>query len=143
MRGLESRLDTGEAPTLWLADDDRNGYDAVFDAVVLLGQDRPGDAFAVLRSRPRTDFYDLLLAPWQTVAARGGRRPAGPQGRGRRLAARAATATDGNPVASALAERAQALLDQRRGTRCGVLAGRFADLGCPYQQARTEELAAA
>ena len=141
MRGLESRLDTGEAPTLWLADDDRNGYDAVFDAVVLLGRDRPGDAFAVLRSRPRTDFYDLLLAPWQTsllaeAAVLQGRKD------GARLAARAAAATDGNPVASALAARAHALLASDADALRRV-AGRFADLGCPYQQARTEELAAA
>ena len=83
----------------------------VFDAIVLLGRTRPGDAFAVLRARPRTDFYDLLLAPWQTAllaeaAVLLGRKD------GARRVARAATATDGSPVAAALAERAQALLDQ-------------------------------
>ena len=141
MRGLQSGLDTGAAPTLWLPDDDRNGYDAVFDAIVLLGRDRPGDAFAVLRSRPRTDFYDLLLAPWQTRCSR---RPpscwAARTGRGWPRAPRPPPTGTRSRAPWRRAPRPCSTIDADALRR---LAGRFADLGCPYQQARTEELAAA
>ncbi|AXE24841.1 ATPase [Streptomyces globosus] len=138
-----------DARAAWLAtadragaeDDHRHGHGAVFDSIVLLHHGDP--AAALERTAPEPEsvwkwvcwvwlhWYAALRAEAAVLAGH----PA--------AAARTAAARDlvtGNPVATALADRAQALLDGDR-QRLLATADAFAAAGCPYQAARTLLLA--
>ncbi|MET9777794.1 LuxR C-terminal-related transcriptional regulator [Streptomyces sp. NPDC006367] len=139
-----------DARTAWLAvvgradtarEQHRLGYGAVLDAMVMLHH---GDADAALdRLAPEAEevwkwvcwiwlhWYVALRAEAAVLAGH-------PDARDRVAAARRTVA--GNPVATALADRARALLD---GDLPGQLAAAAAldAAGCPYQSARTLLLA--
>ncbi|MEO3763964.1 LuxR C-terminal-related transcriptional regulator [Streptomyces sp. B8F3] len=119
----------------------RQGYGAVFDAMVLLHH---GDAqTASARVAPEPDevwkwvcwiwlhWYVALRAEAAVLAGH-------PAARERIAAARAVVA--GNPVAAAQVDRAEALLDGDL-PRLPALAAAFAAAGSPYQAARTLLLA--
>ncbi|MEU7410027.1 hypothetical protein AB0B40_12000 [Streptomyces sp. NPDC042638] len=137
--------DDHEARERWLAVagragpvlDHRHGYGAVFDAMVLLHH---GDADAALeRLAPEPDqvwkwvcwvwlhWYAALRAEASVLAGH-------PDARDRVRDARGVVA--GNPVATALLERAQALLDSDRARLLAAAAALDA-AGCRYQSART------
>ena len=121
------------------------GWPAVFDGLLALHRDDPAAAaallagdiddpelFRFLASRPWRPWYAALWAEAGVLD----RRPdaAGRIARGRR-------ATRDNPIAAAIVDRAEAIAAGDRDTLVR-LAITFAQLGCPYQQARTGQIAA-
>ncbi|MFJ9789650.1 ATP-binding protein [Streptomyces globosus] len=142
------RADRG-ARTAWLAtadragaeDDHRHGHGAVFDSIVLLHHGDP--AAALERTAPEPEavwkwvcwvwlhWYAALRAEAAVLAGH-------PEAAARTAAAR--DLVTGNPVATALADRAQALLDGDP-QRLLATADAFTAAGCPYQAARTLLLA--
>ncbi|GAA0315046.1 hypothetical protein GCM10010302_62800 [Streptomyces polychromogenes] len=122
-------------------EDNRYGHGAVFDALVLLHHGDPHAALERLAPEPERvwkwvcwvwlHWYEALRAEAAVLAGH-------PDARARVAAARARVA--GNPVATALVERAQALLDCDPG-RLPASAAAFEAAGCRYQWARTLLLA--
>ncbi|MFJ1706711.1 ATP-binding protein [Kitasatospora sp. NPDC088346] len=135
-RGWSALLDRVD-PSPW----NTCGYGAVFDAVLMLHQGRPGAALERLAPEPGQvrQWTTWIWLHWyvalRTEAAVLVRAP---DAAGRLAAAR--TAVAGNPVATALVERAAALLDGDRELLIAT-AGVFDAAGCPYQSARTLILA--
>ncbi|MEU8342033.1 LuxR C-terminal-related transcriptional regulator [Spirillospora sp. NPDC048832] len=138
-----------DARSSWLAiaakagpeGDNRLGYGAVFDAMVLLHH---GDADAALeRVAPEPDqvwkWVCWVWLHWYTALRAEAAVLAGHPGARERIAA-ARTAVTGNPVASAQVDRAEALLDGDV-RRLPAVAAEFEAAGCPYQAARTLVLA--
>ncbi|MFJ9574935.1 ATP-binding protein [Streptomyces sp. NPDC101191] len=138
-----------EARATWLAiteqagskEDHHRGHGAVFDTVVLLHH---GDAQAALeRTAPEPEqvwkWVCWVWLHWYTALRAEAAVLAGHPDAGDRLAAARATVA-GNPVATALVDRAQALLcgDQ---ARLLTTAAAFDAAGCRYQSARTLLLA--
>ncbi|WP_276313948.1 ATP-binding protein [Nocardia huaxiensis] len=112
-------------------------YSAVFDALVLLHQGQPGPALTVLATDPDTmdaqviwiwRHWYLALRAEAAVLARD------PKARDHLAAAR--NTVSGNPAATALVDRAEALLDEDPA-RLRAVADAFAAAHWPYQQART------
>ena len=121
------------------------GWPAVFDGLLALHRDDPAAAaallagdiddpelFRFLASRPWRPWYAAL---WVEAGVLDGR----PDAAGR--IARGRRATRDNPIAAAIVDRAEAIAAGDRDTLVR-LAITFAQLGCPYQQARTGQIAA-
>ena len=111
-----------------------------FDALLLLHQGRPQRALGLLRTPPeefRTWFSGMwrpwYAALWAEAAVLSGHRDTG--GRIRR----ARQMTQGNPIATAILDRAAALAGDRSGL--APAASALAAAGCRYQWARTLILA--
>ncbi|MBB6475347.1 ATP-binding protein [Sphaerisporangium rubeum] len=119
------------------------GYGAVFDAILLLHRGQAAEALERTAPEPRQvwkwvtwiwhHWYVALRAEAAVLAG-------SPDARDRLAEAR--TVVAGNPVAAALVERAQALLDHDQ-ERLLATADAFDTAGCPYQSARTRLLAGA
>ena len=121
------------------------GWPAVFDGLLALHRNDPAAAaallagdiddpelFRFLASRPWRPWYAAL---WVEAGVLDGR----PDAAGR--IARGRRATRDNPIAAAIVDRAEAIAAGDRDTLVR-LAITFAQLGCPYQQARTGQIAA-
>ncbi|GAA1829122.1 ATP-binding protein [Actinomadura chokoriensis] len=118
-----------------------HGYGAVFDAMLLLHTGRVPEALERLAPEPGEvwkwvtwvwlHWYVALRAEATVLAG-------GPEARDRLAGARRLTA--GNPVAGAIVERAEALLDGD-SARLLATAEAFDAAGCRYQSARTAVLA--
>lgn len=122
------------------AAEQRPAYNAVFDAVVLLHQGEPQRALAALATDPdRLD--DRVIWIWRhwyvALRAEAAALAAHPEARDYLAAARITVA--GNPIASAIVDRAQALLDNDPA-RLPTIAAAFESARSPYQQARTLSL---
>ncbi|MDX6207794.1 MAG: hypothetical protein QOE24_185, partial [Frankiales bacterium] len=113
------------------------GYGEVFEALLALHRGRPDEALRRL-SVPAGSLYRQVFSQWAAALAveAGALTGAADQ----RALSDAADTVAGNPVASAIVRRAQALA---AGDRSGVLATAdgFEDAGCHYQSARTLVLA--
>ncbi|BCJ73329.1 hypothetical protein CS0771_28730 [Catellatospora sp. IY07-71] len=117
------------------------GYGAVYDAIWSLHEGRPEQALERMAPEPADvwkwvcwiwlHWYAALRAEAAVLAGR-------PDAAARLAAAR--KAVDGNPVAGAIVERAQALLDGDAGGLLAAAAA-FEAAGCRYQWARTLVLA--
>jgi hypothetical protein len=116
------------------------GYDAVFDAILLLERDQPAAADACLRfpAEHSPSFHDLLFAQWQAALSAEAVVLAD-RADGLACVRTAEERVQGNLVARAIARRARALLDGD-GDALGAVAAAFTQLGCPYQAARTSKL---
>ncbi|MEU8343336.1 LuxR C-terminal-related transcriptional regulator [Spirillospora sp. NPDC048832] len=118
-----------------------HGYGAVFDAMLLLHRGQAADALERLAPEPGEvwrwvtwtwlHWYVALRAEATVLAGAPGARP--------RLA-EARKLTEGDPVAGAIVERAEALLDGDE-ERLLTTADAFGAAGCDYQSARTAVLA--
>jgi predicted ATPase/DNA-binding CsgD family transcriptional regulator len=134
-----------EARARWLAVVDELGvapeqkaaYSAVFDAIVLLHQDRADRALAGLAAEP-DELDERVIWVWRhwylALRAEAAVLTGDPDARRRITGARAVVA--GDPIAGALLDRAEALLDGDED-RMLAAASAFAAAGCPYQRART------
>ena len=114
-----------------------SGYGEAFEAVVLLHRGRPGAALDVLSTGPEsTGSWPFQLWRQWIEALRAEAAVLAGHPAARQHIRLAAGAAGRNPVATALAQRATALLD---GDRAALLAAAtaFADAGYPYQRART------
>ncbi|MFF4893564.1 ATP-binding protein [Micromonospora chersina] len=117
------------------------GYRAVFDAVVQLHHGQADQALASLQVEP-AEIDEQVIWMWRdwylALRAEATALTADPDAHGRIAAAR--TIVSGNPVAGALLDRAESLLE---GNRDGLLAAAasFDAAGCRYQAARTLVLA--
>jgi hypothetical protein len=116
-----------------------SGYGAVFDALVLLHRDRPRAAWSVLgTSDAGGQWHAGLLCQWR--AALSAEAAVLADRRDKDQACRAATsASEGNPIAAALTERARALSTGDADV-LDRIAERFVDLDLPYQAERTRKL---
>jgi hypothetical protein len=119
------------------------GYGETFDAIVLLHQDRPEEALGRLASEPgavQSCWYGHVFHQWHLAlraeAAILAERPDAAD-----HIARAALSMAGNPIATALVRRAEALLAGDHDTLVAAAAG-FAAANCRYQWARTLTLSA-
>jgi hypothetical protein len=114
-------------------------YGQFFDALLFLHRGQPHDAMAALEASPEefNEWYSGLWRPWYAAlwaeaAVLSGHRDAAPR------IERAHRAADGNPIATAIGERAGALhgrADGRHTLTAAALA--FEEAGCRYQWART------
>ncbi|MFI7316321.1 ATP-binding protein [Streptomyces venezuelae] len=119
------------------AEQHRKGYGAVFDAMVQLHHGDPDAALASVAPPPDTvwkwvcwvwlHWYVVLRAEASVLAGH-------PEAQSRIDSAR--TVVEGNVLAAAQVERAQALLDQDM-PRLLATRATFEAVGCPYQAART------
>ncbi|GIH64744.1 hypothetical protein Msi02_55610 [Microbispora siamensis] len=117
------------------------GYGAVFDAMLLLHHGQAPEALERMAPEPGhvwkwvtwiwLHWYVALRAEAAVLAGR-------PDSRDRLAEARAVVA--GNPVAGAIVERAEALLDDDQEVLLATVDA-FGAAGCPYQYARTLVLA--
>ena len=119
------------------------GYSPVFEAVVLLHRGQAAQALARLPVEPGgatpNKWITWIWLHWYVALRAEAAVLAGdPDARGEVASARALVA--GNPVATALVERAEALLDQDHD-RLLATGAAFTTAGCPYQAARTLVLA--
>jgi len=119
----------------------RTGYAPTFEAILLLHRGQAADAAAALDEDPGalTVWSAVVWRQWYAALWAEAAVLAGRADRDERLG-RARSITAGNPVASAIVDRAEALAAEDRP---GLLAAAVA-LGaaeCPYQQARTLVLA--
>ncbi|MFD0275773.1 ATP-binding protein [Kitasatospora sp. NPDC127111] len=117
------------------------GYGAVFDAILMLHQGRPGAALERMAPEPGEvrQWTTWIWLHWYVALRAEAAVLVGASDAAARLA-EARTAVAGNPVATALVERAAALLDGD-GERLVATAGVFDAAGCRYQSARTLILA--
>ncbi|WP_231619123.1 ATP-binding protein [Nonomuraea sp. SBT364] len=117
------------------------GYGAVFDAILLLHRGQAAEALERMAPEPRQvwKWVTWLWHHWYVALRTEAAVLAGtPDARDRLAEAR--TVVAGNPVADALVERAQALLDDDRERLLATVAA-FDAAGCRYQSARTLALA--
>ncbi|WP_239151697.1 ATP-binding protein [Virgisporangium aurantiacum] len=113
--------------------DDRAGYGPTFDAIVLLHH---GDATAAREQlHTRTAWLTGILLHWHVVLRAEAAVLAGDPDAAHHIVTGRPVVT-GNPVATAILDRAAALLD-RDHHRLPAIAAAFETAGCPYQQART------
>jgi predicted ATPase/DNA-binding CsgD family transcriptional regulator len=122
---------------------DRSGYSPTFDAVVLLHHGQA--ALALERLDPGTDEPNLwqtgILLHWHVALRAEAAVLAGHPGAAQHLASARPIAA-GNPIATAIVDRAAALLDDDDDRdRLLATAAVFETAGCPYQRARTLILA--
>ena len=120
-----------------VASKQKAGYSAVFDAIVQLHHGQADRALAGLLAEP-DEMDEWVIWVWQhwyvALRAEAAALTANPDARRRITAAR--TIVAGNPVADALLDRAEALLDGDQD-RLLAAAAAFDDAGCGYQWART------
>ncbi|GII79111.1 hypothetical protein Sru01_40930 [Sphaerisporangium rufum] len=117
------------------------GYGAVFDAILLLHRGQAAEALERTAPEPGQvwKWVTWIWHHWYVALRTEAAVLAGsPDARDR--VAEARTVVTGNPVASALVERAEALLDHDE-ERLLATAAAFDTAGCPYQSARTLLLA--
>ncbi|GAA4054423.1 ATP-binding protein [Actinomadura miaoliensis] len=117
------------------------GYGAVFDAMLLLHHGQAPQALERMAPEPSEvwKWVTWIWLHWYVALRAEATVLAGsPDARGRLADAR--TITSGNPVASAIVERAEALLDRDR-QRLLATTDAFDAAGCRYQSARTLVLA--
>ncbi|WP_222851660.1 ATP-binding protein [Phytoactinopolyspora mesophila] len=126
---------------LGVSEADRSGYAPTFDAITLLHRGKA--ALALERLDIRADEANLwrmgILLHWHVALRAEAAVLAGDPDAGEHLAAARPIVT-GNPVASAILDRAAALHDDDR-ERLLATATAFETAGCPYQRARTLILA--
>ncbi|MFI7618551.1 ATP-binding protein [Nonomuraea terrae] len=117
------------------------GYGAVFDAMLLLHRGRAPQAVERLAPEPGEvwQWVTWIWLHWYVALRAEAAVLAGSSDAGDRLA-EARTVVAGNPVATALVERAHALLDNDQ-ERLLATADAFDTAGCRYQSARTLVLA--
>ncbi|MFG2342410.1 ATP-binding protein [Streptomyces yangpuensis] len=117
------------------------GYGAVFDAILMLHQGRPEAALERTAPEPGQvrQWTTWIWLHWYVALRAEASVLAGAPDAAARLA-KARTAVAGNPVATALVERAAALLDADT-ERLIATASAFDAAGCRYQSARTLTLA--
>ncbi|MFG2075447.1 ATP-binding protein [Nonomuraea maritima] len=132
-RAVLARLDPSPRNT--------HGYGAVFDAMLLLHQGRAAEALDRLAPEPREvwQWVTWIWHHWYVALRAEAAVLAGTPDAHDRVA-EARTVVSGNPVATALVDRAAALLV---GDRKALLAAAdaFTTAGCPYQSTRTLHLA--
>ncbi|MGN9789252.1 ATP-binding protein [Nonomuraea sp. ZG12] len=118
-----------------------HGYGAVFDAMLLLHSGQAPEAVERLAPEPGEvwQWVTWIWLHWY-VALRAEAAVLARSSDARDRLAEARTVVAGNPVATALVERAQALLDDDR-ERLLATADAFDTAGCRYQSARTLVLA--
>jgi predicted ATPase/DNA-binding CsgD family transcriptional regulator len=120
-----------------MAPEQKAGYSAVFDAIVLLHHGRADRAMAGLAAEP-DEMDEWTIWVWRhwylALRAETAALTGNPDACHRITAARAIVA--GNPIASAQLERADALLDGDQD-RMLAAAAAFHTAGCRYQWART------
>ncbi|WP_405143689.1 LuxR C-terminal-related transcriptional regulator [Sphaerisporangium sp. NBC_01403] len=117
------------------------GYGAVFDAMLLLHHGQASEALERMAPEPRQvwKWVTWIWLHWYVALRAEATVLAGsPDARDRLADAR--TITAGNPVASAIVERAEALLDNDQ-ERLLATVDAFDAAGCRYQSARTLVLA--
>ncbi|NUT38032.1 MAG: ATPase, partial [Hamadaea sp.] len=123
--------DLGAAP------DETAGHTAVFDAIVLLHRGEADLAVQTLAADP-DDLDAWVLWVWRhwyvALRAEAAAAAGHPDARGRIATARSAVA--GNPIATAVVDRAHGLLDGDQD-RMATAAAAFEAAGCRYQWART------
>ena len=111
------------------------GWAPVFDAMLALHRDEPDTALdrldADLDDPVWRHWGSGLWRPWYAALRAEASVLSGARDAATQLEASRAAARD-NPIAAAIVDRAAAL-----GTSLSHLATTFAELGCPYQQART------
>ncbi|WP_030965504.1 ATP-binding protein [Streptomyces sp. NRRL S-378] len=117
------------------------GYGAVFDAILMLHQGRPEAALERTAPEPGQvrQWTTWIWLHWYVALRAEASVLAGAPDASTRLE-KARTSVVGNPVATALVERAAALLDADT-TRLVATASAFEAAGCRYQSARTLTLA--
>ncbi|MEU6583598.1 LuxR C-terminal-related transcriptional regulator [Nocardia sp. NPDC046763] len=132
---------TGVLQQLGTPATDADGYQAVFDALLMLHHGQPEDALerteltpAEARARVTGVWLPWYLALHAEAAAMTGNTAASGD------LAQARTEVTGNPVAAAIIDRAEALLAKDRD-RLLSTATTFDAAGCVYQSARTRILA--
>jgi hypothetical protein len=115
------------------------GYDGLFDAIVELHHDRIEDAAHHLARYQSDHFFGALFRQWHAALAAETAVLAGHSDADAKIA-HASTATEQNPIATALFRRARAL---QHGTteEFESIAADLDSLGCQYQAARTLVLA--
>ncbi|MEA3080139.1 MAG: hypothetical protein QOF05_1547 [Sphingomonadales bacterium] len=110
-----------------------------FDALLLLHRGRPEQAAQVLQTPPEQfqEWYNGMWRTWYAALWAEAAALRGDEDAAARIQ-RARAATAGNPIATAIVDRAAAL-DVRDGDRDGLTAAAaaLADAGCRYQWART------
>ncbi|MCW3816901.1 hypothetical protein ONA91_20860 [Micromonospora sp. DR5-3] len=118
-----------------------HGYGAVFDAMLLLHHGQAGEALERMAPEPGEvwKWVTWIWLHWYVALRAEATVLAGSPDAGGRLA-EARTVVAGNPVASAIVERAEALLDNDQ-ERLLATADAFDAAGCRYQSARTMVLA--
>jgi len=117
-----------------------SGCGEVFEAIVLLHRGQPRAALDVLTAAPGSpSWHPLLWHQWSAALRAEAAVLAGHPRAGHHLAQARASA-GGNPIATALTGRAEAL---HRADRAALLAAAaaFTEVGCPYQRARSLVLA--
>lgn len=117
------------------------GYGAVFDAMTMLHRGQVGEALERMAPEPAEvwKWVTWIWLHWYVALRAEASALAGsPDARGRLADARSITV--GNPVAIAIVERAEALLDNDQ-ERVLATADAFDAAGCRYQSARTMVLA--
>jgi predicted ATPase/DNA-binding CsgD family transcriptional regulator len=114
-------------------------FGEVFDALLLLHRGRPQQAAQVLDTPPEqlTEWYNGMWRTWYAALWAEAAVMSGHENAAARIQ-RARLAAAGNPIATAIVDRAAAL-DGRDGDRDGLTAAAAAleDAGCRYQWART------
>ncbi|GAA0958447.1 hypothetical protein GCM10009550_47020 [Actinocorallia libanotica] len=117
------------------------GYGAVFDALLLLHRGRAPEALERTAPEPGEvwKWVTWIWLHWYVALRAEATVLAGSRDARARLA-EARTITSGNPVAGAIVERSEALLDDDR-ERLLATAAAFDAAGCRYQSARTLVLA--
>ncbi|WP_240197221.1 hypothetical protein [Nonomuraea lactucae] len=118
-----------------------HGYGAVFDAMLLLHRGQAPQALERLAPEPGEvwQWVTWIWLHWYVALRAEAAVLAGSSDAGDRLA-EARTVVAGNPVATAMVERAQALLDNDQ-ERLLATVNAFDTAGCRYQSARTRMLA--
>ncbi|MCP2327055.1 putative ATPase/DNA-binding CsgD family transcriptional regulator [Hamadaea flava] len=131
----------GVVDELDVAPELKAGYNAVFDAIVLLHEGRADEAFALLATEP-DEMSEWAIWVWRhwylAVRAEAAALSGQPDARDQIAAARPIVA--GNSIASAHLDRAEALLDND-SSRVLAAAAAFEAAGSRYQRARTLVLA--
>ncbi|MGW4770707.1 LuxR C-terminal-related transcriptional regulator [Nocardia sp. NPDC004278] len=138
----------GDARAEWLAivdnlgvaPDQKAAYSAVFEAIVLLHHGQPDRALASLSADP-DEMDEQIIWIWRhwylALRAEAAVLAAHPNARDYVTTAR--TTVSGNPIATAMVDRATALLDHTP-ERLPAIAIAFETAHCPYQRARTLSL---
>ncbi|MEU6207324.1 LuxR C-terminal-related transcriptional regulator [Micromonospora musae] len=146
---IHSLRDDHEARREWNAVLDRlgpppgyvYGYGAVFDGLLMLHHGRAGEALERMAPEPGEvwKWVTWIWLHWYVVLRTEAAVLAGTVDARDRLA-EARTVVAGNPLAGAIVQRAEALLDDDR-ERLLATVDFFDSAGCPYQAARTMVLA--
>ena len=117
-----------------------SGYGELFDALVLLHDDQPADAFTVLIAEGDRGLYGAVFRQWTAAATAEAAVLAARDDADSWLGA-AAQSSAGNPIASAIAMRAAALRASD-AVRLATVIDAFEQAGTSYQAGRTRRLLA-